>query len=155
MHPSENLDWDKALRKLGPLAPKNCSPFWLGDSDELSDKLCTLVLGGKKTATASLLWEWEFEKLSPPVPGEKHILLDWFNAPLGILTNTSVNIVPFINVTADFAELEGEGDLSLEWWRQTHWGYFKNVCININRTSTEDMPVVCQEFVFRQLGDDA
>ena len=152
MHPSEHLDWDKTLRSLGSFAPQQrCSPFWFGNTEALSNDLCTLVMAGKKTATASLLWEWEFEQVAVPEQGEVHVLLDWSNTPLGILTNTQVDVVPFNRVSADFAVLEGEGDLSLEWWQQAHWRYFEGVCANLDRTTTEDMPVVCQVFEFSGL----
>jgi uncharacterized protein YhfF len=108
---------------------------------------------GIKTATASLLWEWEWETESEPLPlsGTIHVLLDWDNQFKAILEMTRVLVLPFEEVTAEFAALEGEGDLSLEYWRRVHWQFFRNVCQHIGRTPAQDMPVVCQQFIVRYL----
>lgn len=109
---------------------------------------------GSETATASPLWEWESENVQPPQSDEVHVLLDWNNDVPGILTNVAVDITPFRDVSAQFAALEGEGDLGLEYWSRVHWKYFESVCHDIARVPTEDMPVVCQEFVFSRLASD-
>jgi hypothetical protein len=47
-----------------------------GDSVELSSKLLELVRDGVKTATASLVWEWEAEGQTLPAVGDVMIVLD-------------------------------------------------------------------------------
>ena len=150
-HPSLRLDWEAVLASLPNEFPTPHSPFWFGGDKSLSDELIHLVKTGRKTATASLLWEWQAEGLKPPSRGEVHLLLDWSNTPLGTLTNVDIQIMPFSAVSTEFAAKEGEGDLSLEWWRNAHLAYFTQVCKNINRSPSADMPVVCQEFVFQSL----
>ncbi len=108
--------------------------------------LNALVLAGKKTATASLLWEWEFDGDALPVVGQNDALLDWTNEFVGVLCATAINVVPFCEVSKEFATLEGEGDLSLAFWREVHWSCFERTCGRIGRTMSEDVPVVCQEF---------
>jgi uncharacterized protein YhfF len=54
-----------------------------------------------------------------------------------------VEVVPFCEVTADYAAIEGEGDGSLEYWRRAHWSFFSRECIRIAREPNERMPVVC------------
>jgi hypothetical protein len=42
--------------------------------------------------------------------------------------------------------IEGEGDGSLEFWREGHWRFFSRACARIRREPTLDMPVVCTVF---------
>jgi uncharacterized protein YhfF len=59
---------------------------------------------------------------------------------------TEVEVVPFNQVSARFAAREGEGDSSLEYWRQAHWAFFSRECQRIGRVPNEQMPVVCCSF---------
>jgi uncharacterized protein YhfF len=73
-------------------------------------------------------------------------VLDGNDLPLCIIETTEVNIVPFKEVDAVFAREEGEGDLSLEYWREAHSGYFSRVLPKIGREPSPDMPLVCERF---------
>ena len=44
------------------------------------------------------------------------------------------------------AALEGEGDLSLDYWRRAHKPFFIQECERCGQSSTTEMPVVCEEF---------
>jgi uncharacterized protein YhfF len=65
-----------------------------------------------------------------------------------------VDVVPFEDVTAEFAAAEGEGDGSLEHWRRAHTAFFARECDRIGRTPAATMPVVCERFglVYRAEG---
>jgi uncharacterized protein YhfF len=117
-----------------------------GDSSELSRELLSLVRGGRKTATASLLWEWEAEGQTVPITGDVEIVLDWDQNPVMIIEYTTVDVKPFSEVTADFAFDEGEGDRSLASWRKGHWAFFTRACRVLGKEPTEDMPIVCTRF---------
>ncbi len=65
------------------------------------------------------------------------------------MESTVVNIVPFDEVTPEFAAAEGEGDLTLAFWRRVHWAYFSGVCEGLGREADERMPVVCEHFEIR------
>ena len=99
-----------------------------GDSPELSRELLSLVREGRKTATASLFWEWEEEGQTLPVPGDAEIVLDWDRNPVMVIEYTAVAIKPFLEVPEDFAFDEGEGDRSLASWREAHWAFFTRAC---------------------------
>jgi hypothetical protein len=49
-------------------------------------------------------------------------------------------------LAAEFAVSEGEGDRSLEYWREAQRRYFTRECQSAGREFTEDMPVVCERF---------
>jgi len=44
------------------------------------------------------------------------------------------------------AEIEGEGDKSLKYWRRAHISFFSRELEEYNMKFTEDMPVVFEEF---------
>lgn len=117
-----------------------------GDSPEMADELGALVKQGIKTATADLVWIVEYENRSIPQTGDYSVVLDGAGDPLCIIQTTDVTIWPFEDVPADFAYDEGEGDRSLEYWRQAHWGYFLRRCADIGRQPSLTMPVICERF---------
>jgi uncharacterized protein YhfF len=117
-----------------------------GDSSELSTELLTLIRGGGKRATAGLLWAFEAEGEPVPAPGDLEIAVDPSGRPSVVLRFTEVQVMPYDEVTEDFARAEGEGDLSLAYWRLAHWNFFKRECARIGRKPAGDMPVVCMRF---------
>lgn len=136
-----------AHRDECPGLPEEPPDAWqFGDSAELADSLAALVLAGTKTATAGLLWEYEAEGVPAPVPGKLEIVLDSRDNPVCVIEYTAAEVVPFDQVTAEFAALEGEGDRTLAWWRDAHWKYFSRRCEVFGRTPAMDMPVVCEQF---------
>lgn len=54
-----------------------------------------------------------------------------------------IDVLPFNQVGAEYAALEGEGDGSLAYWRRAHWRFFSRECRRIGREPSEDMPLVC------------
>jgi uncharacterized protein YhfF len=117
-----------------------------GDSPELADELLELVLLGRKTATCSSLWEWEAEGEAIPAPGALTICLDGAGRPRCVIETTEVRILPMDQVDAAFACAEGEGDLSLAYWRHAHERYFRRALPRIEREFAPDMPLVCERF---------
>lgn len=121
-------------------------PAWsFGGGPELADRLLALVLDGTKTATAGALWDYEAEDLPVPEPGQLSIVLDSGGSPRALIATTQVQVLPFDQVPADFAYDEGEGDRSLEHWRQAHQRFFTTSAAP-DHGFREDMPVVCERF---------
>ncbi|ROP43806.1 ASCH domain-containing protein [Pseudokineococcus lusitanus] len=120
-------------------------PAWsFGDKPEQADELLELVLTGVKTATASAHWEYEAEGEELPRPGDLSIVLDGAGHPRALVRTTSVEVVPFREVTAEHAYAEGEGDRSLEHWRAVHEGFFGAGLALVGEQFRADMPVVCE-----------
>lgn len=117
-----------------------------GDSAELSEELLSLIRLGRKRAGTSLLWSCEADGEALPSPGSIEIVIDHQNEPALVTRITSVEIVPFNEVTSAYAAIEGEGDGSLEHWRKGHWAFFARQCRRIGREPSQDMPVVCCVF---------
>ena len=110
------------------------------------DELAQLVLSGKKqgTASAHIFYGLDGEEL--PKEGEYNIILDSEDRAVCITRTTKVYLAPFNEVSERHARLEGEGDLSLECWRQIHRDFFRPQFEDAGLEFTEDMLVVCEEF---------
>lgn len=137
-------EMQRAFVTLHPEAADSTFDAWAyGDAP---DELARLTLAGKKRATASAFPLYQAEGEALPCAGEYSIILDSRGDAVCIVRTTRVSIVPFCSVSADFAAMEGEGDLSLRWWRQVHESYFTRVMKEAGLTFTQAMPVVCEEF---------
>lgn len=120
--------------------------FHFDDNEVHANDLAQLVLAGRKRATASLLWTYEIQDKPLPFSGALSVVTDWHGTPLCVIESTAVDTVPFNQVTAEFAAIEGEGDQSLEFWRNVHWQYFSRECERLNKQPTQEMPVLCEQF---------
>jgi uncharacterized protein YhfF len=117
-----------------------------GDGPEMADELGALIAAGTKTATCSAWWEWEAEGETPPEPGSITVVVDGRGQPLCIVETVEVTIRKYNEVDADFARQEGEGDLSLGYWREVHRNVFSRYLSKIGRQFSEQMPLVCERF---------
>ena len=111
------------------------------DADELSH----LVLNGLKTATSSLLRLYEQEGCDLPREGQYSVVLDSAEKAVCIIRTTKVYTLPFMQVTADHAWKEGEGDRSLAYWRRVHAEFFSTELGD--QAFDPSMDVVCEEFL--------
>lgn len=113
-----------------------------GDPDELSK----LVKEGIKTATCSALCFYELEDEPLPEAGEYSVILDSRDNAVCIIKTTEVYITSFDQVSARHAFKEGEGDRSLDHWREVHRRFFAEELKSIGRAFDEGLQVVCEEF---------
>ncbi len=99
-------------------------PHWsFGDNPQMADELVQLVLSGKKTATCTAL-AWHLAEPLPPV-GSLQVITDGQNVPTCVIQNTAQFIIRFDEVDETLAKKEGEGDLSLAYWRTVHQEFFE------------------------------
>ena len=118
--------WADFAAATGASEPYSAWGFADDAKPELMTKLGLLVRDGPKRATAGR--EDDFTDEEPiPSPGDHHVIVDGEGLPLCIIRTTSVEIRPFGQVDAQFAWDEGEGDRSLQWWRDAHIRYFASV----------------------------
>ena len=113
-------------------------PF--GDNPEMADKLSGLVLKGIKTACCSSLSSFQCED-PVPVIGSYSIILNGQGEPVCVIRSVALRIIRFCDVTEDFAKKEGEGDLSLNYWKQGHQAFFQR-----EGYFSETMELVVEEF---------
>lgn len=133
--------WKEFSEKIGVVAKYEAWQF--GDDP---DRLAGLVLCGKKTSTASALSFYAEENEPLPQAGEYSVILDMRDRAVCIIRTTKVYNEPFNAVSPEHAFKEGEGDRSLEYWREVHRRFFTEELKSIGLEFSEDMMVVCEEF---------
>ncbi|SEF63017.1 Uncharacterized protein YhfF [Nonomuraea solani] len=112
----------------------------LGTPGKLRTWLTDLTLAGTKTATAGLLsldYEVEGEELEQV--GERLVLVDDSGGRVAEIEVTRVELVPFAEVTWEFAQAEGEGYESVAQWREAHRRYWAGEGYEVGDSTT----VVC------------
>jgi uncharacterized protein YhfF len=120
--------------------------FHFHDNEAGANELAQLVLAGVKRATACLAWTYGNAGVSPPKPGSLSVVTCWDGKPMCVIETLEIEVLPFEQVTPEFAASEGEGDRSLDYWRRVHWAYFGRECARIGREPSQVMPVVCERF---------
>jgi uncharacterized protein YhfF len=99
--------------------------FEMGTPGEMRQRLNDLVLAGRKRATAGLLGlDYQAEDEEIEHVGERLALLDNSRNKIAEVEVTRVDVVPFKDVTWEFADAEGEGFRSVEHWREGHARYW-------------------------------
>ena len=103
--------------------------------------LVAAVLRGDKTATASLLTDYQPTTSEPlPVVGQQYLLAGYTDEPVGIVETTELRILPAGDVDLQFARDEGEGFETVASWRVAHERFWSHQLI------TDETAIVCQRF---------
>ncbi len=116
-------------------------------ADEYNANVCAeLILKDEKTASCSMAYWYEHENDPMPEVGALQVVTNWNGEPICIIEITSVSQCAYQDVTPEFAAAEGEGDKSLNWWREAHWDFFSQECDELKITPQEDMILVLERF---------
>ena len=134
--------WE-AFRQERPELPMNFDSWAFGVD---ADNLAQLVLDGKKTATTSGYDLYDLAEEELPKEGSFDVILDEKDQAVCIIEVTKVSILPFNEVSEDHAAKEGEGDLSLNYWRRVHEELFSEWYAEEGLTFTPRSKVVLEEF---------
>jgi uncharacterized protein YhfF len=110
--------------------------FSFGDTPELAESLGQLVVAGLKTATCWAASEGLLTEL-----GKRMVMLDGAGTPTAIVQTVELTQRRYDQVDAAFAYDEGEGDRSLEYWREAHRRYFTR-----RGQFAPDMMLWCERF---------
>ena len=113
---------------------------------EAADKLADLVVRGIKTATCSAYDLYGIEGEPIPEAGEYSVILDSKDEAVCIIRTTKVTVIPFNKVSEEHAFKEGEGDRSLEYWREVHESFLSRELASVRLEFNEETKVVCEEF---------
>lgn len=89
-------------------------------NESTTDELIQLYLDGKKFAGSSLIRDFEASGDPLPQVGNYWIALDGKRNPRCILKTTRIAINKFGNIPSEIAHAEGEGDLSVDYWKRVH-----------------------------------
>lgn len=104
------------------------------------DELLDLVLTKKKTACSSLYSD-EYCNILRNV--DFSVILDSKDEAKCIVKHKPFIINKFKDISIEFAKKEGEGDLSLAFWRKTHNNFFKNY---LGEEFNENIDLILEEF---------
>lgn len=99
--------------------------------------LIDLVKTKKKTATSYLYNENDL-----PIVGEESIICFDDKKDACIIKTIDYKVLKFKDMTEELAKLEGEGDLSLKYWKDVHYNFFKA----IKQDFTEEDKIIFEIF---------
>lgn len=120
--------------------------WYFGNSSEMAKELAGLVISGKKTATASLVVINEIKPEIAPINDGYSVVTDFEGNPLCVIQTSEIRHLPFDEVDAEFAFDEGEGDQTLEDWRDGHWQYFTQEAAELGIEFNEKSLICCERF---------
>lgn len=138
--------WDR-YRALNPDAPKDVPiSFHFCDNSHDADLCAELVASGKKRATAPSVAELKLAGDPMPRVGDLAIVTNWAGTAVAIIRTMSVEIKRFSEIDDAFARAEGEGDLSLKWWRAAHLSYYRNILAGSQYEVDDNLEIICEHF---------
>jgi len=115
----------------------------LGFPGPLRQELNALTLAGTKRATAGLLtFDYLEEGEELETAGEVMILVDDLGEPIGRIRIIHVEVVPFAQVSDDFARAEGEGFAGHTDWAAAHRRFWQQA----GQTVDDGTSVVCVRY---------
>ncbi|MCB0355667.1 MAG: ASCH domain-containing protein [Bdellovibrionales bacterium] len=148
LKPAEKDFWDLYLRSLhSEDIPKDSfvEASYAGTQD-ITDKLLRLYLVGNKTAGSSL--KEDFLSAGDPLPkvGNFWIILNSKDEPKCIVKTIKIVENKFKDVPLGVAQAEGEGDLSLEYWRKVHTEFYSPFLKTWGVNDIDDATVITEFF---------
>ncbi len=122
----EQSFWNDYLAKLPPnrRRGKQFVEASFAGRREGTDALIHLYRLGKKTAGSSLIKDFEFEGDPLPKVGNYWIMLDSHECPQLIAKTIRIEINSFGKIPKAIAHAEGEGDLSVSYWKKAHKNFY-------------------------------
>ena len=120
--------------------------WYFGNTPAMARELAGLVISGRKIATASLAAVNEIKPDESPVPDGLSVVTDLEGEPMAVIQTTEIRQIPFNDVDAQFACDEGEGDRSLEYWRNVHWQYFTHEAEELGLEFSGRSLICCERF---------
>lgn len=146
--PASQAYWQTFCTKTGTHPQTPYGAFAFGDTEAMADELAQLVLDGKKTGTSSgyQLYFLPGETEALPQAGQIDIILDGREQPIAVIQNITVDVLPFKDISNEQAHKEGEGDLSLDYWRRVHTKFWAPYYQENSLTFNDETPVVYEEF---------
>jgi uncharacterized protein YhfF len=146
MNASVSELWER-FKVQHPDAPnKPVAIFHFCDNRVDAEECLRLVLAGQKKATAASLPEYELCGDPLPNPGDLNVVTDFDGTAHAVIRTTDVEVKRFADVDAQFAREEGEGDLTLEWWRRAHHAYFTRALSGTKFAVDDDLLITCERF---------
>ncbi len=138
--------WSR-YRTFDPSAPMALPlVYHFCDNQKDADICASLVVAGKKRATATSLAELALTGDPMPRTGDLAIITTFAGDAVAVIRTTFVEVRRFADVDAAFARLEGEGDLTLAWWRNAHRAYYERALADTDVVVDDNLEIICESF---------
>ena len=138
--------WERPIQDYLNYRALTYEVFSFGNTDIMADELVQLVKAEKKTATSSVFCFYEMEGAALPQGGKLSILCNSKNEAECIMLTTKVYTTSFNLVSEEHAYKEGEGNQSLDDWREGHQAFFTEALAQCKQVFDENMLIVCEKF---------
>lgn len=116
-------------------------------ADEYNANECArLINDGVKRASCSLKAGYDADSEPLPEVGRITVVLNWQQEPVCIIRLNKVEVMPFNQISAEFAALEGEGDGTYAWWRVAHIDFFTQYAQEVGVAFNEESDIVLEYF---------
>ena len=139
--------WERFCESSPCVDPITPFQHWFfGNAGEMAHELATLVISGRKTATASLKRANDLKPENAPIMDGHSVVTDFDGNPICVIQTTEIRHLPFDEVDPQFAFDEGEGDRTLEYWRERHLRYFTREAAELGVEFNEKSIICCERF---------
>jgi uncharacterized protein YhfF len=120
--------------------------FYFCDNEHDANECADLVVKGIKQATATSLWWYETHNELLPKIGDRYIVTEWAGNAKAVIETIKVESKPFNEVTAEFTEIEGEGDKSLAYLQKVYEAFYTREMAPYGGKFDEDRVIICEYF---------
>jgi uncharacterized protein YhfF/N-acetylglutamate synthase-like GNAT family acetyltransferase len=137
--------WNRFLEINPDYQGRSYEAWNFGYGESQPNKLLALVKERKKQGTSSARELYEEGEILPQV-GDLSVITYGNGLPGCVIETKDIRVLPFKGITPVEARLEGEGDLSLEYWRREHEAFFQGEYEQVGKAFTEAIPVIFEQF---------
>jgi 5-formyltetrahydrofolate cyclo-ligase len=143
--------WEDFCKSIGINAESAYVEASVAGNETNAEELLLLYLQGKKTAGSGLVRDYENAGDDLPKIGNYWVILDLKEKPRCIVKTVKVVTHAFKDVPSEIAKAEGEGDLSIEFWRNGHKEFFTPYLAELGIEDLDTAEVVTEfyEVVFK------
>ncbi|WP_368652506.1 ASCH domain-containing protein [Ornithinibacillus sp. 4-3] len=138
--------WENFLLETNRAKETKCfEVFYFGSTEKSANYLLKLVLQGRKTATASSIYQYKLTDSNYPKVGDLSIVTDYNGNPKCIIETRETLQLKFSDMTYDICKREGEDD-TLESWQQKHIEFFTKIGEELGFEFSFDMDIIFEDF---------
>lgn len=116
------------------------------DNEKDANVCADLACKETKRAMSHALKGLQLRNEPLPKIGDFYVVTDWNGNAKCVIRTTSVKLLPYFSIREEHARLEGEGDKSLDQWKNTHWDYFSRELGQFGAAPKDSMIVVFEQF---------
>ncbi len=145
--PSVDLLWENLVAANSAYEGKGfVDAFHFSNMAKEANLALEKVLSGEKTASFASAWWFENSDEDLPEMGNCYVICNWDGIAKAIIETTEVIQIPFSDLAAEHAALEGESDRNLEEWKAAHWNFFEKELEETGKDAEKDLLVIIEKF---------